>query len=75
MLSIFCLKIKPCLIEWFNWIEFMVIFLGVIWNTAGLVLYLTKEWILAIVLAGVASGVLVALVVVVVKKGYFDIKD
>lgn len=71
-LSLVCLKMKPCLIEWFNWIEFLTIFLGLIWNVGGLVLYLTKMWTLCVIIFGGLSVVAVIVVLLIIKRVYFS---
>lgn len=71
-LSLVCLKMKPCLIEWFNWIEFLSIFIGFIWNVGGLVLYLTKQWTLCVILFGGITIIAIAIVIIIIKRVYFS---
>ena len=71
-LALVCLRIKPCLIEWFNWIEFLTIVLGLIWNVGGLVLYLTKQWTACVVACAAASLITILIVLYIIKKYYFS---
>ena len=71
-LALVCLRIKPCLIEWFNWIEFLTIVLGLIWNVGGLALYLTKQWAVCVVVCATISLLTVFIVLYIIKKYYFS---
>lgn len=63
--------LRPCLISWFNIVEFLVIWIGLCWNVLGLVLYLTGEWTVCIVVGCTVSGVSIVVAVVVIRRRFF----
>ena len=63
---------KPCLIEWFNWIEFLTIFLGLVWNVGGLVLFLTKMWTLCVIVFSAITIISIVIVAFYIKRVYFS---
>lgn len=64
--------LRPCLIAWFNAVEFLVIWIGLVWNILGLVLYLTEEWLICIIVGSVVSAASIVICIVFVRRRYFS---
>jgi hypothetical protein len=64
--------LKPCLISWFNVIEFLVIWIGLVWNVLGLVLYLTSQWLICIIVGGGVSAISIILSIIFIRKKFFS---
>jgi hypothetical protein len=78
-INIFCLGglalcvvlMRPCLINWFNSVEFLVVWIGFVWNIFGLVLYIKKAWVICLVgSVGVSVGS-IGLGIFFIKKRFF----
>lgn len=70
-LALMVIILKPCLISWFNVVEFLVIWIGLTWNVLGLVLYVTGEWMICVIVGGCASGVSIVVAVVFIRRRFF----
>jgi hypothetical protein len=71
ILAISALRMKPCLIEWFNYIEFLSVVIGIIFNSAGLALYITKQWMICLISASSLIIISILLTVYFIRKHYF----
>ena len=69
-ISVIC--IKPCLISWFNVVEFLVVWIGLIWNSVGLLLFFTKNRILCIIIAAALSVASLLIAIIYIRRKYFS---
>lgn len=64
--------LKPCFVLWFNWVELGVVLVGVAINTVGLALLLTHLWTTCVIVASSLCGIIVVVILIVIKRGYFS---
>ena len=75
VLGVIVMRLKPCFITWFNYVELLVILIGIVVNVFGLVLYMTDLWLLC-VLAAVGSSLIVFIMTMIyIKRNFFQSKD
>jgi len=72
ILAISVLSLKPCFITWFNYIEFLVILIGIIFNLMGFVLYMTQLWLTCVIITGIMIVLSVLFTVLFIRKRYFN---
>jgi hypothetical protein len=48
-----------------------VVWIGLVWNVLGLVLYLTNQWLICIIVASSVSGLSIIIIIIFIRKTYF----
>lgn len=72
LLGFSVVSIQPCLIAWFNYVELLVIGIGIIVNVMGLVLYITGLWLLCVITVGVGCCAFILFIIIFVRRKFFN---
>jgi hypothetical protein len=71
ILGLSVMTLQPCLIAWFNYVELLVVGIGVIVNATGLVLYITKMWMLCVIIGGVGCLLFTLFIIIFIRRRFF----
>ena len=74
-LAILCFSVvwmKPCLISWFNVVELLVAWIGLVWNAMGLFLLISGQKIFSYIVAGSITVGSLVFAIVFIKKRYLS---
>lgn len=72
VLAFTVLQTQPCLIKWFNFLDALILLIGLVVNACGLAIYLTGQRIICIVVASVVSALLVGGTAWLLKARFFS---
>lgn len=72
VLAISVLSLKPCFINWFNYVEFFVIFIGIVVNVMGFVLFITGQWVMCVIVVSSVSGLSLLILIIFIRKRFFS---
>jgi hypothetical protein len=74
LLGFSVLTLQPCLITWFNYVELMVICVGLMINIMGLVLYLTGLWMFCALAVGLGCLLIVLFGIIFIRRKFFSVQ-